>query len=120
MRSLLLLPAAALLASTLCAQAVPKELESPAARPPVTGPHGEQLIGMPKFHEPLPYDIDAHAGYTQIFNGTSLAGWDGDTTIWRVEGGLMIGETLQDKPRGNSYIAYTAKQTRDFDLKLQM
>ena len=119
MRSLLF-PVAALFASTLYAQAVPKELESPAARPPVAGLNGQTLIGMPKFHEPLPYDIDAHSGYTQIFNGTSLAGWDGDTTIWRVEDGLMIGETLQDKPRGNSYIAYTAKQTRDFDLKLQM
>lgn len=117
---LLLFPAVALFASTLYGQAVPKELESPAARPPVAGPNGQTLIGMPKFHEPLPYDIDAHTGYTQIFNGTSLAGWDGDTTIWRVEDGLMIGETLQDKPRGNSYISYTAKQTRDFDLKLQM
>ena len=111
---------ATLIALPACAQSVPKELESPAARPPVAGPNGEQLIGMPKFHEPLPYDIDAHTGYTQIFDGTSLKGWDGDTTIWRVEDGLMIGETLQDKPRGNSYIVYAAQKTKDFDLKLQM
>jgi hypothetical protein len=111
---------AVLFALPACAQSVPKELESPAARPPVTGPGGQQLIGMPKFHEPLPYDIDAHTGYTQIFDGTSLKGWDGDTTIWRVEDGLMIGETLQDKPRGNSYIVYAAQKTKDFDLKLQM
>jgi len=106
--------------SSAAAQAVPRELESPAARPPVTGPHGETFIGMPKFHEPLPYDIDAHTGYTEIFDGKSLAGWDGDTTIWRVEDGVMIGETLAEKPRGNSYIVYTDKKTKDFDLKLQM
>lgn len=107
-------------AVSVSAQSVPKELESQPARPPATGPHGETLIGMPKFHEPLPYDIDAHIGYTQIFDGASLKGWDGDPTIWRVEDGIMIGETLQDKPRGNSYIVYTDKKTKDFDLKLQM
>lgn len=109
-----------LVTGAAAAQSVAKELESQPARPPVTGPHGETLIGMPKFHEPLPYDIDAHTGYTQIFDGASLKGWDGDPTIWRVEDGLMIGETLQDKPRGNSYIVYTDKKTKDFDLKLQM
>ncbi len=104
----------------LTAQSVPPALQSPAARPPATGPHGEPLIGMPKFHEPAPYDIDEHAGYTELFDGKTLKGWDGDTTIWRVEDGIMIGETLLEKPRGNSYIVYTADKARDFDLKLQM
>ena len=107
-------------ASTLHAQAVPPALEAPAARPPQAGPNGQVLPGMPKFHDPLPYDIDEHTGYKQLFDGKSLAGWDGDPTIWRVEDGVMVGETLQDKPRGNSYIVSTAPKTRDFDLKLQM
>jgi hypothetical protein len=113
-----------MLAAIVClsahAQVVPPALESEPARPPVAGPNGEKLPGMPKFHDPLPYDIDEHTGYTQIFDGKSMSGWDGDPTIWRVEDGVMVGETLQDKPRGNSYIVFRGKETKDFDLKLQM
>jgi hypothetical protein len=121
-----LLPAAALgvfflgLPAMLAAQSVPPALESPAARPPQTGSQGEKLLGMPTFHDPAPYDIDEHTGYKQIFDGKSLKGWDADTSIWRVEDGLMVGETLEGKPKGNNYIVYRGDKTRDFDLKLQM
>jgi len=110
----LVLPAAAL------AQSVPAALESPPARPPQMGSNGEKLIGMPKFHDPAPYDINEHTGYKQIFDGQSFKGWDADTTIWRVENGIMVGETLEGKPKGNNYIVYRGDKTRDFDLKLQM
>jgi hypothetical protein len=93
---------------------------SPPAGPPQTGPHGEKLVGMPKFHDPAPYDINEHTGYKQIFDGNTLNGWDADTSIWRVENGIMVGETLEGKPKGNNYIVYRGDKTRDFDLKLQM
>src|SRR5579875_3110582 len=80
-------------AVSAAAQAVPPALESPPARPPVAGPNGTMLPGMPRFHDPLPYDIDEHTGYTQIFDGKSLAGWDGDPTLWHVVDGIMVGET---------------------------
>ena len=121
-----LLPAAALgafflaLAAALIAQSVPPALEFPAAQPPQTGPHGEKFIGMPKFHDPAPYDIDEHTGYKQIFNGKSFTGWDADLNIWRVEDGVMVGETFEGKSKGNNYIVYRGDKTRDFDLKLQM
>jgi hypothetical protein len=75
---------------------------------------------MPKFHDPAPYDIDEHTGYNQIFDGKSFAGWDADPSIWRIDDGVMIGETLEGKPRGNNYIVYRGDKTRDFDLKLKM
>ena len=95
-------------------------LESPPAQPPQTGPHGEKLAGMPKFHDPAPYDFDERTGYRQIFDTKSLAGWDADPTIWHVEDGIMVGETLEGKPRGNNYIVYRGDKARDFDLKLRM
>ena len=64
--------------AAMTAQSVPPELVSPAAGPPQAGARGEKLVGMPKFHDPAPYDIDAHTGYKQIFDGKSLAGWDAD------------------------------------------
>ena len=109
-----------LLALSAAAQTVPPALEAPAAGPPQTGPNGEKLNGMPKFHQPAPYDIDEHTGFKQIFDGKTLNGWDADTTIWRVEKGLMIGETFEGKPRGNNYVVYRGDKPRDFDLKLQM
>src|SRR5450755_4185763 len=108
------------LPATLAAQSVPPALESPAAGPPQTGPGGEKLVGMPKFHDPAPYDIDEHAGYKRIFDGKSFTGWDADPNIWRVEDGAMVGETLEGKAKGNNYIVYRGDETRDFDLKLQM
>ena len=75
---------------------------------------------MPKFHDPAPYDINEHSGYTQIFDGKGFTGWDADPSIWRVENGVMVGETLEGKPRGNNYIVYRGDKPRDFDLKLQM
>src|ERR1039457_1290218 len=101
-----MLPAAAALGvifltipAALIAQSVPPALESPAAQPPQTGPHGEKIVGMPKFHDPAPYDIDEHTGYKQIFDGKSLTGWDADLSIWRVEDGVMVGEPFEGKPR---------------------
>jgi hypothetical protein len=124
-RAVLLVPATLglfLLASSAAAsaQTVPPALESAPVGPPQTGSNGEKLIGMPKFHQPEPYDIDEHAGFKQIFDGKTLSGWDADTTIWRVENGLMVGETLEGKPKGNNYIVYRGDKARDFDLKLQM
>jgi hypothetical protein len=78
------------------------------------------LPGMPKFHDPAPYDIDEHTGFKQIFDGKTFNGWDADPSIWRVEDGMMIGETYEGKPKGNNYIVYRGDKTRDFDLKLQM
>jgi hypothetical protein len=109
-----------MLPASLTPQSVPPALESPAAGPPVIGQNGEKLAGMPKFHDPAPYDIDEHTGYMQIFDGKNLAGWDADSSIWHVEDGIMVGETFAGKPKGNNYIVYRGAKTRDFDLKLQM
>ena len=31
-------------------------------------------------------------GFVQIFDGKTLAGWEGDATYWRVENGSLMGE----------------------------
>ncbi len=98
----------------LVAQSVPSALASPPARPPQTGPNGEKLVGMPKFHDPAPYEFDEHTGYKEIFDGKSFRGWDADPSIWRVEDGVMVGETFEGKPKGNNYIVYRGGQNTRF------
>src|ERR1039457_3509344 len=96
--------------ATMLAQSVPPALEAPPARPPVTGSNGEKLIGMPKFHDPAPYDINEHTGYIQIVDVKSCDGWAAAPTTWRVENGVMGGETLEGKPKGNNPIVYRGEK----------
>jgi len=106
--------------ASLMAQAPAAADTAQPQRRPQIGPDGKPLPGMPRFHEPDSYDINEHTGFKEIFDGKTFNGWDADTTIWHVEDGVMIGETLEGKPRGNNYIVYRGDSTKDFDLKLQI
>jgi hypothetical protein len=72
------------------------------------------------FKEAAPMAFDDHTGYEQLFDGTSLKGWDGDPSVWRVEGGAIVGVSTKEKPVGNAYIVYRGAQPYDFDLKLEI
>src|SRR5688500_13276338 len=37
------------------------------------------------------YEADDATGFVPIFDGKTLAGWDGDTTFWRAENGEIVG-----------------------------
>ncbi len=50
-----------------------------------------------------------------IFNGTDLTGWEGDPSLWRVEKGLLIGETTAEHPIAhNSFLIYRGGEVTDF------
>lgn len=72
------------------------------------------------FREPDPIDFDDHAGFVQIFDGVSLKNWVGDPAVWRVEDGVMVGESTKEKPVSNSYISFHGFEAKDFDLKLEI
>ena len=54
----------------------------------------------PAFHfvQPEPINFDDHVGWTQIFNGKTLTDWDGDTDIWHVEDGAIVGVSTPEHP----------------------
>lgn len=52
-----------------------------------------------------------------LFNGTDLAGWDGDPGVWRVRDGVIVGGSLAGNPR-NEFLAMT-RQTKNFVLTLE-
>ncbi len=59
-------------------------------------------------------------GFKSIFNGTSLKGWEGDPTYWRVENGSIIGEiTPQTILKRNTFLIYRDAQPADFELKAE-
>ncbi len=61
----------------------------------------------------------AETGFQAIFDGTSLNGWDGDPTFWRVEDGAIVGQTLVDKqPKENTFLIWRGGSPANFELKL--
>jgi hypothetical protein len=76
------------------------------------------LVGQgPRNIQPLA--VEDRAGFTPMFDGTSLAGWEGDPAFWRVEGGLLVGESTAEKPLpANTFIIWTKAQPADFELKI--
>jgi hypothetical protein len=61
-----------------------------------------------------------------LFDGKSLAGWDGDPKFWSVKDGAITGTTTKENPtKGNTFIVFTAdnadhepKEFSNFELKL--
>jgi hypothetical protein len=79
-----------------------------------------QTLASWGFHEPEPMDFDDHAGYDQIFDGSTLKGWDGDASVWHVEKGAIVGDAGKGLPFNHSYLVYRGAQPSDFDLKLEI
>lgn len=53
-----------------------------------------------------------------LFNGVNLAGWDGDPRYWRVEDGLLTGETTADAPLAhNTFLICRTAIVGDFTLE---
>jgi hypothetical protein len=67
----------------------------------------------------MPTTNPSETGFTPIFNGTSLDGWEGDPRYWRVENGALVGEiTPGNTIRTNSFIIWRGGKPKDFELKL--
>lgn len=68
---------------------------------------------------PTPLDGE-EPGFRSIFDGRSLAGWEGNPTYWRVENGSLVGEiTPASIVKSNTFIIWRGGQPNDFELKLE-
>jgi hypothetical protein len=67
-----------------------------------------------------PRAIDrGRAGFQPIFDGKSLAGWEGNPMYWRAENGVLVGEiTPATVIKSNTFIIWRGGSPRDFELKL--
>ena len=58
-------------------------------------------------------------GFQPIFDGKSLTGWEGNTTYWRAENGVLVGEiTPATVIKSNTFIIWRGGTPGDFELKL--
>jgi hypothetical protein len=78
---------------------------------------GRSRAAGQSFPDPATND---ESGFEVIFNGKTLAGWEGDPTYWRVENGCLVGEvTPETLLKQNSFIIWRGGTTGDFELKVE-
>ena len=53
-----------------------------------------------------------------IFDGKTFTGWEGNLTIFRIEGGAIVGGSLKDKIVRNEFLC-TTRVYDDFELRLK-
>ena len=58
----------------------------------------------------------AEEGFVPLFDGKTLAGWEGDAKLWKVEDGMIVGDSPGIKQ--NEFLA-TKKSYGDFELRLE-
>lgn len=62
----------------------------------------------------------ADPAFVPIFDGTSLAGWEGKPEFWRIEDGAIVGQTTAENPtKGNTFLIWRDGLVDDFELELQ-
>lgn len=58
--------------------------------------------------------------FTPMFDGKSLSGWKGDTSVWRVENNAIVGEVTAERPlKSNTFLIYENSEPSDFELKAE-
>ena len=61
---------------------------------------------------------DGDDGFTAIFNGNDLSGWQGDQEFWSVRNGAITGECTPEKqPKHNTFCIWRDGEVDDFELK---
>jgi hypothetical protein len=59
-------------------------------------------------------------GFTSMFNGRDLTGWEGKPGWWRVEDGTITSESTPEKPCDSAhYLMWRGGQPGDFELRLE-
>lgn len=57
-------------------------------------------------------------GFSSLFNGADLAGWECDKRFWRVEDGAIVGQTTEDnKAPHNTFLIRRGEEYGDFELR---
>jgi len=57
-------------------------------------------------------------GFTPLFNGKDLAGWDGNPSLWSLKDGAIVGQTSEANPiKNNTFLIWTNGTVGDFELR---
>jgi 3-keto-disaccharide hydrolase len=69
---------------------------------------------------PEPLDDKDSSGWTPIFDGKTLQGWDGNPEVWTVENGEITAESTASRRVGTTYLIWRGAEPADFEWKLEI
>jgi len=61
--------------------------------------------------------LKAEEGFTSMFNGKDLTGWDGARDLWTVKNGAIVGSTVANPAKENTFLVWTNGQPGDFEMR---
>lgn len=88
------------------------------SQPPAGAPGGSGGRG-PARVQPDPVDFNDHPGWAQLFDGSTLNGWDGNPATWKVVDGAIVGENPAGAS-GQTFLIWKGGDLADFELKLEI
>lgn len=63
----------------------------------------------------------AEEGFTELFNGKDLSGWDGNPELWSVEDGAITGKTKGPEALGyNQFLIWRGGVLKNFELRVKL
>ena len=93
--------------------------QTPAPPAPATAtPAAPRIPAI--FVPPEPVDFGEHEGWTSLFDGRTLSGWEGNPDVWSVEGGVITALSTAERRIGSTHIIWSGGEPADFELKLEM
>jgi len=90
-----------------------------AAQAPTAG-EAPRPANPPRYVPAVPMDFGDTQGWTRMFDGRTLAGWDGPTDLWRVEDGAIVVQSKAEPPTGSVYLLWTRGEPKDFEFKAEV
>ena len=67
-----------------------------------------------------PFDYADNDGWTSLFDGKTLNGWEGDSQLWSVRDNSIYIHPTCEHPTGTTYIYWTGGELGDFALKYEL
>src|SRR5262245_46070395 len=110
----------AVLITALVSSTVVLLAQNPTSPPaPTPAAPGAPAMGR-GYSRPDPYDFADHAGWTSMFDGTTLKGWNGNPAVWSVVDGAISAASTDDRIVGTSYLIWDGGEVGDFEWKLEV
>ena len=68
----------------------------------------------------LSLPVFSQSGFRPLFDGKTLDGWEGDSRLWSVRDGAIVGSTDKAMPTHNTFLIYRKAQFGNFELHAEV
>ncbi|MCZ6672104.1 MAG: DUF1080 domain-containing protein [Verrucomicrobia bacterium] len=64
--------------------------------------------------------LNGQGNFTSLFNGKDLTDWEGQSELWKVENGEIVGTTEGNPLENNTFLIYKGSNVSNFHLKVKL